>query len=142
MPFTYLGLPLGTPKPSVQDLMPFVDRIERKGSATYLMMTYSGRVTVVDSLLTSIANFTMCCIHINPNFLEHVEKIRRHCLRNKKTYDGEKCNSLAAWDMVCKPKENGGLGILNLRIQNEGLLFKYLHKQTYLGYTFYGIHTI
>jgi hypothetical protein len=30
--------------------------------------------------------------------------------------------------MVCKPKEKGGLGVLNLRIQNEGLLLKYLHK--------------
>jgi hypothetical protein len=128
MPFTYLGVPLGTTKPSVQDLMPLVDRIERKVSATFLMMNYSGRVTVVNSLLTSIANFTMCSIHINPKILEHVEKIRRHCLWNKKTNDGEKCNSLAAWDMVCTPKKSGGLGVLNLRIQNEGLLLKYLHK--------------
>jgi hypothetical protein len=30
MPFTYLGLPLGTTKPTVMDLMPIVDRIERK----------------------------------------------------------------------------------------------------------------
>jgi hypothetical protein len=70
----------------------------------------------------------MCSIQINPKNLEHVEKIRRHCLWNKKTEDGEKCNSLGAWDMVCKPKEKGGLGVLNLRIHNEGLLLKYLHK--------------
>jgi hypothetical protein len=30
--------------------------------------------------------------------------------------------------MVCRPKQKGGLGILNLKIQNEGLLLKYLHK--------------
>jgi hypothetical protein len=30
--------------------------------------------------------------------------------------------------MVCKPKDKGGLGILNPKIQNEGLLLKYLHK--------------
>jgi spermidine/putrescine-binding protein len=40
----------------------------------------------------------------------------------------EKCNSLASWDMVCKPKKRGGLGIINLKIQNQGLLLKYLHK--------------
>jgi hypothetical protein len=33
-----------------------------------------------------------------------------------------------AWDRVCQPKNKGGLGILNLKIQNEGLLLKYLHK--------------
>jgi hypothetical protein len=59
-------------------------------------MSYSGRVTVVNSLLTSIATFTMFSIKINPKILEIVEKIRRHCLRNKKSEDGEKCNSLAA----------------------------------------------
>jgi hypothetical protein len=30
LPFTYLGLPLGTTKPTVQDLMPLVDKIERR----------------------------------------------------------------------------------------------------------------
>jgi hypothetical protein len=30
--------------------------------------------------------------------------------------------------MVCKPKKKGGLGILNLKLQNEALLLKYLHK--------------
>jgi hypothetical protein len=30
MPFTYLGLPLGATRPTVMDLMPLVDRIERK----------------------------------------------------------------------------------------------------------------
>ena len=34
----------------------------------------------------------------------------------------ERVNSLAAWDMICKPKEKGGLGILDLRIQNKALL--------------------
>lgn len=30
--------------------------------------------------------------------------------------------------MVCIPKEQGGLGVLNLRTQNECLLLKHLHK--------------
>jgi hypothetical protein len=33
-----------------------------------------------------------------------------------------------AWTMVCLPKEEGGLGVLNLSIQNEALLLKNLHK--------------
>jgi hypothetical protein len=69
--------------------MPLVDRIERRVFASFLMMSYGGRVTVVNSLLTSIATFTMCSIQINPEILGHVEKIRRHYLWNKKTEDGE-----------------------------------------------------
>lgn len=30
--------------------------------------------------------------------------------------------------MVCPPKTEGGLGVLNLRTQNEGFLLKYLQK--------------
>ena len=36
--------------------------------------------------------------------------------------------SLAAWDLVCRPKSFGGLGVLNLAIQNEALLLKHLFK--------------
>ena len=30
--------------------------------------------------------------------------------------------------MVCRPKSSGGLGVLDLKVQNEGLLLKFLHK--------------
>ena len=46
----------------------------------------------------------------------------------KKTAYGVKHNSLAAWPMVCRPKSSGGLGILDFKVQNEGLLQKFLHK--------------
>jgi hypothetical protein len=49
-------------------------------------------------------------------------------LEKKKTDDGEKCQSLAAWSLVCIPKKKGGLGVLNLKIQNQALLLKYLDK--------------
>jgi hypothetical protein len=128
MPFTYLGLPLGITKPSVQDLMPMFYRTERKVTANFTLMSYTGRVTYINSLLTSIATLTMCSVKLNPKILEHYEKIRRHCLWNKKADDGDKCSLLVAWNMVCRPKNKGGVGILNLKVQNEALLLKYLHK--------------
>jgi hypothetical protein len=33
-----------------------------------------------------------------------------------------------AWEMVCQPKEEGGLGVLNLQTHNEALLLKHFHK--------------
>jgi len=35
---------------------------------------------------------------------------------------------LAAWPMVLKPKVKGGLGVQNLRLQNDALLLKQLTK--------------
>ena len=37
-------------------------------------------------------------------------------------------NSLASWDMVCKLKDKGGLGVINLHVQNRALLLKQLDK--------------
>jgi hypothetical protein len=36
--------------------------------------------------------------------------------------------NLAAWDLVRKPKAKGGLGVINLSIQNNDLLLKQLDK--------------
>ena len=33
-----------------------------------------------------------------------------------------------SWDTVCKAKEQGGLGVVDLKIHNQALLIKFLHK--------------
>jgi hypothetical protein len=57
MPFTYLGLAIGTIKPCVRDFSPIIDRIERRPSATvifYLTGQFdSGQLFCHLSLLTS-----------------------------------------------------------------------------------------
>jgi hypothetical protein len=35
---------------------------------------------------------------------------------------------LIAWENICKPKKNGGLGIKNLHLQNKCLLMKFVVK--------------
>jgi hypothetical protein len=31
-------------------------------------------------------------------------------------------------DLICRPKDQGGLGAINLRVQNKDLMMKNLHK--------------
>ena len=40
----------------------------------------------------------------------------------------DKGTALIAWDKVCKSKDQGGLGVLDLIAQNKALLLKHLHK--------------
>jgi len=47
-----------------------------------------------------------------------VERIRYQCQKSTK----------AAWELVCLPKKEGGLRVLNLQTQNDALLLKKLHK--------------
>ena len=42
--------------------------------------------------------------------------------------NSEKGGNLVAWNIVQQPKEKGGLGVINLRLQNDALLLKHLHK--------------
>lgn len=35
---------------------------------------------------------------------------------------------MAAWSKVCRPKTQGGLGIMNINVQNKSQLLKNLHK--------------
>ena len=40
----------------------------------------------------------------------------------------DKRPTLVAWTTVCRPKKQGGLGVLNINVQNKALLLKNLHK--------------
>lgn len=128
MPFTYVGLPLGTTRPTVSDLMHLVTSVERKISVTASLLDYGSKLTFVNSVLVLLAIYAMCSIKIPPQIVKHLDKLRRHCFWNKKTDDGMKHNSLAAWDLICRPKYKGGLGIINLKVHNQGLLLKQLHN--------------
>jgi hypothetical protein len=136
MPFTYLRLPLGTTRPRIQDLMPLVDRLERRLVATSTFLTYGGRLQLIRSCLSSMPIFFMCSLDIPPGIIKQLNRIIMHCLWSDRKSD-LKGKSLAAWDMICKPKEKGGLGILDFKKQNEALLMKNLHKfiikRTYHG---------
>jgi hypothetical protein len=59
--------------------------------------------------------------------IEQIDKYRKHCV-----WRGSDLNAknppLAAWSLATKPKKEGGLGILNLKCQNDALLLKNLHK--------------
>jgi hypothetical protein len=56
-----------------------------------------------------------------------VDKYRKHCLW-RGTDLIAKSPPKSAWEIVCIPKKEGGLGVINLRVQNEALLLKNLHK--------------
>jgi hypothetical protein len=54
MPFTYLGLPMGTTKPSIRDMSPLIDKVERRLSDVSSFLSYGDRLILVNSVLSSL----------------------------------------------------------------------------------------
>ena len=127
LPFTYLGLPMGTTKPRMEDLTPIMDRVEHRLSGCATWLSYSGRLQMINSAISPIVTYAMCTIKLPRGVIENTDRIRRQCLWRGNS-EKERGGNLVAWEIVQRPKEKGGLGVINLRLQNDALLMKHLHK--------------
>jgi len=112
--FTYLGLPLGLTKPKVEEFMPSVNRCERRLASTSLFLSQAGKVQLTNSVFTALPTFFMSTFSLHVTIREQVDKNRKHCLW-KGAEDTNRINAKAAWYMVTKSKEEGGLGVLDLK---------------------------
>jgi hypothetical protein len=129
LPFTYLGLPLGITKPTLEYFLPMVNRVERILCGIANFLDYIGKLLMVKSVLASLPIFFMCCLDIPVSIREQLIKYMRHCLWRKKNGEVQSNGpALVSWDKICRPKNQGGLGVLNLSVQNNALLIKNLHK--------------
>jgi hypothetical protein len=70
LPFTYLGLPVGTTKPKILDLMPLVDCMERKLSISSSFLAHGGRWQYLISALFSVPIFFLCSLDLPPGILK------------------------------------------------------------------------
>jgi hypothetical protein len=62
MPFTYLGLPMGTTNPSLGDFSPIIDIIERRLSANVSFLSYGDSLILVNDVLSSLPTYFMCAL--------------------------------------------------------------------------------
>jgi len=127
LPFTYLGLPMGTTKPRIEDMSSLMVKIERRLNGCSSLLSLSGRLQLVNSVISPITTYAMCSIKLHKGVIDNIDSARKQCLWRGKVVD-KKGGHLAAWPMVQKPKKKGGLGVINLRLQNDALLLKQLHK--------------
>jgi hypothetical protein len=82
---------------------------------------------VTKTILSSLPTFYICTLKLTNGAIEIVEKSKRIGVWGKlDNYNRPK--SLMAWDLVCRPKSKGGMGVTNLSAPNEALLLKFLHN--------------
>ena len=64
LPFTYLGLPMGTTKPRVDHYLPLMNSVERRITVTATWLSMTGRLTLVDACISSP---NICNVHLKPS---------------------------------------------------------------------------
>ena len=126
-PFTYLGLPLGLTRPTLEHFLPLVQRVERRLCGIANFLNQAGKLEMVKSVLSSMPIFFLCSLDVPVSIKDQLNKYMRHCLWRKPDLEDRR-PAMIKWSTVCRPKKQGGLGVLNINVQNKALMLKNLHK--------------
>jgi hypothetical protein len=122
LPSIYLGLPLGS-KPPDSFWNNIIDRFRRKLAGWKgALLSQAGKCQLVKSYLQNVPLYALSIFHIPSKFADKMERIQWDFLWIGQ--EGRKRYPLVAWDKVCLPKCNGGLGIRKLSHVNKALLAK------------------
>jgi hypothetical protein len=125
-PFKYLGIPMHYRKLNNSDWKTVEAKFEKKLSGWKgKLMSIGGRLVLINSVLTSLVMFMISFFEIPRGVLERID-----CFRSRFFWQGgnHKKYILDKWDILCQPKDQGGLGIQNIDVQNKCLLSKWLFK--------------
>ena len=127
LPVRYLGLLLVTKRLSRTDYTPLIEQIRaRIESWTARFLSYAGRLNLISSVLWSVCNFWMAAYRLPRECIREVEKICSAFL-----WSGTSSNSHKAkisWENVCRPKQEGGLGLRYLREANDVCCLKLIWR--------------
>jgi hypothetical protein len=125
-PFRYLGIPMNHRKLHNADLSIIEERFKRKLSTWKAKhLSYGGRLVLLNSVLRSLPMFMMSFFEIPKDVLKKLDYRSRFFWQGN---NEKRKYRLAKWNILCRPKDQGGLGITDIYIKNKCLLSKWIFK--------------
>lgn len=96
------------------------------------LLNPAGHVVLINAVLSSLPTYAMGAMLLPPGVCAAIDARRRAFLWfGSNRTSGAQC--LVAWEQVCELKEDGGLGVKRLEIQNAALLLKLIHRLHHPG---------
>jgi hypothetical protein len=123
-PIKYLGVPVSPSRLHVKDCKTIVEKNAKKlGVWKGGCMSIAGRTTMINSSLSSTTIYHMFVYLLPKTVTCELDKQRRTFFwqggSTKKKY------RLLKWELICKSKKKGGLGIKDMRKMNISLMCKW-----------------
>ncbi|CAN1166059.1 Putative ribonuclease H protein At1g65750 [Linum perenne] len=125
----YLGVPILHERINGHTYQDILDRIDMKLAGWKAKsLSLAGRVTLAQSVLAAIPAYAMQTSILPATTCEEIDRRIRNFVWG--TTAEERKIPLVAWDKICMPKENGGLGLRQARQLNRAYITK-------LAFTFF-----
>ncbi|GJU63652.1 putative RNA-directed DNA polymerase [Tanacetum coccineum] len=127
LPVKYLGVPLVSSRLMVRDCKELVEKVKNRiHDWRNKSLSMAGRLQLIRSVIGSMHVFWASVFIIPNGVLVDIEQ----CMRNFLWSPGASLKGKAkvAWDVVCLPKDEGGLGIRRLDHFNSALMVSHIWK--------------
>ncbi|VFQ89229.1 unnamed protein product, partial [Cuscuta campestris] len=120
LPVRYLGLPLASQRISESDFAPLVKTVDGFLSKwSTLKLSYAGRLELIRAVVQGVQSFWLQAFPVQKYVLDRITSMCRDFLWGSKL-------AKVAWVDICKPREEGGLGLKDANTWNNALLCKLL----------------
>ncbi|GJY19326.1 reverse transcriptase domain, reverse transcriptase zinc-binding domain protein [Tanacetum coccineum] len=127
LPVKYLGVPLVSSRLMVRDCNELIDKVQiRVQDWKNKALSIAGRLQLIQSVLGSMHIYWASVFTLPSSVLLNIEQILRQFLWNHGS--SGKAKSKVAWEIVCLPKDEGGLGIRRLECFNSALMASHIWK--------------
>ena len=124
LPITYLGVPLGANMSRASSWQPIIERIQQRLSSWKAScLSRAGKLILIRAVLSSLPVYYLSIFRMPKKVAAEINRIQRRFLWCSK-YEGQFA-ALVKWEIVQRPKNQGGLGVGDLLVKNAALLFKW-----------------
>lgn len=123
LPVTYLGVPLISTRLKAVDCQPLIERITTRIRLwTSATLSYAGRLQLIKSVLFAMQVYWSSKFIIPEATVNRIESILKGFLWKGPTM--ERGSAKVAWHDICRPLDEGGLGIKSLHCWNRAAIMK------------------
>ena len=129
LPIRYLGVPLVDRQLRTTDWQLVLEKVEtRLGGWRACLLTRGGRLVLLKAVLATIPTYFMSIFKMSGGVRKRLEQLIRGFFWRGSRSEESRGVPVVTWETVCRPVEQGGLGVRQLQHTNTALLSKWVHQ--------------